>query len=247
MDTLLNRLIHQFLHCKGLPSVIMKRGGILSVFVIIILVGGISGCASSLVYSPSIQLPVQPLKKDQGQAGFGMVLLPETRPSAVGQKTSIGGEGFLRYAFSNKFSLQGRYWHNLESDNNLFGTSISGTYIFGDSSSSTHYGLTCATAALFSGSSVEGGGSSVIGSVWLPKLSADIRPFCSLGAIIGYRHLNTTPKEWGAGLLLQGGLAWSLSQVWTLHFEGSFITQMNFYEDISHGIPSLSVATSITF
>lgn len=211
------------------------------------LIGVLSGCASSLVYSPSMQPPVQPLKKDQGQAGFGVVLLPQTRPAAAGQKTAVGGEGFLRYAFSNKLSLQGRYWHDLESDNNLYGFSFGGTYILGDSSSSTQYGITCNTAALLDGSSIEGGGTALIGTIWLPEFSTGLRPYCSLGAIIGYRHLNTTPKEWGAGLLVQTGIAWKLTPVWTFHFEGSFVGQMNSYDDISHGIPSFSLGASIAF
>ncbi|MBI3259765.1 MAG: hypothetical protein HYZ54_09870 [Ignavibacteriae bacterium] len=212
-----------------------------------LIVIGLSGCASSLVYSPSMQLPVQPLKKEQGQAGFGIVMLPETRPAAVGQKNSLGAEGFLRYAFSNNFSLQARYWHDLESDNNLYGASLAGTYVFEDSNSATRYGLTCATGVLFNSSSSEGGGTALICSIWLPEFSTGLRPYCSLGAIIGYRHLNTNPKEWGAGLLVQGGIGWKLSSVWTLHLEGSFIGQMNSYDDISHGIPSVSIAASIAF
>lgn len=149
----------------------------LKVFVCLLAIAvSLSGCASSLVYSPSMQLPVQPLKKDQGQTGFGMVMLPETRPASVGLKTSIGAEGFLRYAFSNKFSLQGRYWHNLESDNNIYGASIGGTYMFEDSNSTTRFGLTGTTAVLFDGSSAEGGGSALIGSVLLPDFFFGITP-----------------------------------------------------------------------
>jgi hypothetical protein len=247
MDTFSHTSDAQVLSTKEELPRIRNRFGMKCSLLLITIVVGLSGCASSLVYSPSMQLPIQPLKKEQGQTGFGMVMLPQTRPAAIGQKTSIGAEGFLRYGFSNKFSLQTRYWHDLESNTNVYGASISGTYIFDDSNSTTRFGLTCTAAALFNGSSAEGKGGAVIGSVWLPELSSTIRPYCSLGTIIGFNSLSGTRKSWGMGLLMQSGLAWKVSPVWTLNLEGSFIGQMNIYEDISHGIPSLSLAASIAF
>jgi len=195
-----------------------------------------------------MQLPVQPLKKEQSQAGIGLVLLPETRPSPAERKTAIGVEGFLRYGFSNKFSMQVRYWNDIHSsgDANRAGFSFSGTHLLGDSSSKTRFGLTIGSGILLNNYTLEPLGISIIGSMWLPELSNSFRPYCSIGLLTGF-HVSSTFKEWGGGILLQGGFAWNLSQIWTLNLEGSFIGQANFYEDISHGIPSLSLSSTITF
>ncbi|MBS1537315.1 MAG: hypothetical protein JST20_06165 [Bacteroidetes bacterium] len=213
----------------------------------VVIISLISGC-TSLVYSPSLQLPIQPLQKEQVQAGVGMVLLPETRPSPAEQKTAFGVEGFVRYGFSDKFSMQIRYWNDVHSagDANRAGFSFSGTHLLGDTNSKTRFGLTIGSGMLLNNYTLEPLGVSVVGSVWLPEMSNNLRPYCSVGILTGF-HVSSTVKEWGAGLLLQGGLAWKLIKIWTLNFEGSFIGQANFYEDISHLIPSFSIASTISF
>ena len=107
---------------------------------LLIAIAELSGC-TSLVYSPSMQLPIQPLKKEQVQAGVGMVLLPETRPLPAEQKTAFGVEGFVRYGFNDKFSMQVRYWNDVHSagDANRAGFSFSGTHLFGDTNSKTPF------------------------------------------------------------------------------------------------------------
>ncbi len=224
----------------------MKLGAYISAVTLIASIF-LSGCVTSLVYSPSMQLPTQPLQKEQGQVGVGMVLLPETRPSIADQKSTLGTEGFIRYAFSNKFSLQARYWNDVYLYDGHYrgGFSGSGTYVFGDSLSNCQYGLTVTVGTSMDNASLTGKGTSVVGSVWLPKLHNDLRPYSSIGIIAGAHSSDF--NEWGGGILLQCGIGWNISRIWSVNLEGTFIGQANFYENISHGIPSLSLATSLTF
>lgn len=69
--------------------------------ILLFLLVSLSGCVPSLVYSPSINLPPQPLKKDKSQLLGGAGLFPETRPDRVEQKLSAGGELTYRYAEEN--------------------------------------------------------------------------------------------------------------------------------------------------
>lgn len=75
----------------------------------------ITGCSSSLVFSPSVNLPVTTLKKGEFDVQASAEFFPETRPDNVGSKTSIGGHLLLGYGLSDKHSIHGKGW--LDFDN----------------------------------------------------------------------------------------------------------------------------------
>src|ERR1039458_7594892 len=90
-------------------------------------------CTNSVVYSPSIQLPVSPLKRDCGQAMLGGEMLPETRPSVTTDKAAGGANALVRYAFSDRLTLQAKGWYALDKADALrSGFSFSAIVSFGE-------------------------------------------------------------------------------------------------------------------
>jgi len=110
----------------------------------------LSSCTNSLVYSPSIQLPVAPLSRDGGQVMLGGEMLAETRPAVTSSSSVSGLNTLVRYAFSDKLMLQFKGWYALgESSSWRSGMSFSAIVPFGDiNSESARFGL------LFSAGSV---------------------------------------------------------------------------------------------
>jgi hypothetical protein len=64
------------------------------------------GCSKSLVYSPTLNLPSQPLKKHTFQIQGGAALLPEARPKVTSSEAAWGMEASIRYAVSDQLTLQ---------------------------------------------------------------------------------------------------------------------------------------------
>jgi len=79
-------------------------------FIITLSVTILSGCSSSLVFSPGVNLPVKTLEKSQVDVQGGVELFPETRPEYVNANVSPGGSLLLGYGISNKTAVYAKGW-----------------------------------------------------------------------------------------------------------------------------------------
>ena len=104
--------------------------------ILISLLTELIGCAPSMVYSPSINLPPKPLQKEELQLLGGIGYLPETRPDKTPKKLTLGGETTLRYGFSDFYSMQIKGWYDFSknlSDYQRWGFAVASTFLFNDS------------------------------------------------------------------------------------------------------------------
>lgn len=88
-------------------------------------------CSRSLVYSPSLNLPNQSLKEKEIDLQGGVELFPESRPSKVSQRNSLGVHGMISYGFGEKFNLSMKGWLAVEGgiDDVRPGLSFTGQFI----------------------------------------------------------------------------------------------------------------------
>ncbi|MDD4858440.1 MAG: hypothetical protein PHD74_10120, partial [Candidatus Krumholzibacteria bacterium] len=88
----------------------------------------ITGCTQSMIYSPSVNLPPEPLKEGQVQMFAGVVEMPEVRPQRAPEKTARGIECTARVGAADWLSLQAKAWKDI-SDNfpsvERYGVSVS--------------------------------------------------------------------------------------------------------------------------
>jgi hypothetical protein len=198
----------------------------------------LTGCASSLVYSPSLDLSPTPLKQNQGQLMAAVEMLPETRPAEVRRYATIGLDGTLKYGFSDRLSLQAKNWYDVRRQNGYVrsGISISATYLLSDrSEGNTMFALMPTVAFLFNGKSEDGEGIAFPVVVWLPS-SETMHLYAGLGPAFGgstfFDHID------GYGLVGNVGVAMNLSRALTLNVELSGGLQVNRSESITHAIAS---------
>ncbi|MFT6883574.1 MAG: hypothetical protein ACJAVY_002380, partial [Marinoscillum sp.] len=72
------------------------------------------GC-TSIMYSPSLDIPMNPLGKNQVDLQAGVGLFPETRPHEFDDKnTTLAAFGLLSYGITNNFTLSGKAWSDIE-------------------------------------------------------------------------------------------------------------------------------------
>lgn len=91
----------------------------------------VSSCAKSLTYSPSLNLPNQPLKKKEVDLQAGLELLPESKPDEINASNSIGFHGTFSYGFSEKFNVSLKGWVDTgaNSEGMRPGLSLTGQFI----------------------------------------------------------------------------------------------------------------------
>lgn len=156
----------------------------------------LSSCASSLVYSPTLNLPPAPLKANEFQLSGNLLYLPETRPHRTSSETAFGYDGLIRYGISNRFSVHAKGWRTFEAlDGDLRSGFAIGTLMrLSEDSKSWQYGVLGQGGFVLAGSSVEGGGGSITGLVWLPSIYK-IKPNAALGFILGKRNANSNSSD----------------------------------------------------
>lgn len=223
---------------------------------LVIIVCGISGCASSLVYSPSLNLPASPLKKEQGQVILGGILMPETRPHRSEKKNTVkpGGEGFLRYAFSDNFTLSVKGWSDFavkeqltfgdeiyNQDGQRGGVAVQGIFQL-PALGGYKFAVIPNIAVLSEGSHFQAEGASILLSVWSPSIKI-LTPYMAIGPAIGFYDREIA----GYGAIANVGAAMEVFPNFSVNAEVAGIIQVNRYDAITHGIVSPSVAVSWNF
>lgn len=201
-----------------------------SSIILVMLIGTLvlAGC-NSVVYSPSIMAPAQPLQKEQGALGISADALPTTGGSVQG-----GSNVMVRYAFSNRLTLQARSWATWNALQNLTisGASVEGFYMLNDTSASWRLGLIPRASVMLRGRSIDGRAASLSAIAWTPQVFF-FKPYVALGGGIG-DVVNTsatteigTQYDWGYAILGNLGVNVELSSAFSLNAELSGILQVN--------------------
>jgi hypothetical protein len=200
----------------------------------------LSGCGT--IYSPTLNLPHEPLTKNQGQLTGTLGVLPQEGLGDLGAAGS--GEGQISYAFSDRFSLQAKAWSQLSElyqFNYNGGTSIAGTYLISPKDASLPLALIASSSMLIDGRSIKANGGSLQLAAWLPKFGI-FRPYVGLGT--GMMVANFKTQDWGYGVIMNAGTSIKFSANLHINFEVFGILQRYIkYQTISGFLaPSLSMS-----
>ena len=200
----------------------------------------LSGCGT--IYSPTINLPHEPLLKNQGQLTGTLSALPQEGTGDLGVAGS--GEGQISYAFSDRFSLQAKAWSQVSELYQLHyngGTSIAATYLITEHSAALPMALIASSSMLIDGMSIKANGGSLELAAWLPEIGI-FRPYIAAGA--GMMVANFNDNNWGYGAIMNAGTSVKLSDNFHLNFEVFGILQRYIqYQTIAGFLaPSLSLS-----
>lgn len=204
------------------------------------------GCSPSAVYSPTVMLPSAPLVKEEGQLTLGVEMMPEARPEKVGDDIVPGGTLGIRYAFSDRLTLGGRFWADLTSNEIRGGYGAEGIFLFAGEEGSPRYALMSRAALVFNGNSTDGGGFSIAVATWIP-VSTLFSPYVALGPGIGFHDIFDPGKGWGYGLIGNVGVAIRPIDPMQIALELAGIVQVNVEESITTYAISPGITTSWMF
>ena len=194
--------------------------------VVLILCVGLlaSGCVT---YSPYVNLPSEPMGKNEGEVGASLSGLVSTGTSA---SVVTGLEAFGRYGFSNTFSLGLRTWTDdtdFTDGTVLSGFSFDGLFNLSDTEDAVRYGLSSRLLFLFDNRTLEAQGLMLNGVAWLPEFWI-LKPFGSIGGGIGY-DLDPGPGDREFVFIATGhaGLAAQLFDNLEARTELTFVNEFN--------------------
>ena len=204
------------------------------------------GCNPSAVYSPTVMLPSAPLVKEEGQLTLGVEMMPEARPEKVGDDIVPGGTLGIRYAFSDRLTLGGRFWADLTSNEIRGGYGAEGLFMFAGDEGSQRFALMSRAALVFNGNSTDGGGFSIAVATWLP-VSEPLTLYGAIGPGIGFHDIFDLGKGWGYGLISNVGLTIRPIDPMQIALEVAGIAQYNVEEDVGSILFSPGITTSWMF
>ncbi len=192
----------------------------------LLVISCLPGCGT--IYSPTLNLPHEPLSKNQGELTGSLSGLPQN-----GSMGSLGftasGEGEVSYGFSDRLSIQLKAWSQLSELYQLQfngGTSISGTYRIGSADDHIPLAIIATSSSLIEGSSIKADGGSLHLAAWLPELGI-FRPYIAAGA--GMMVVNFKSNDWGYGGIINAGTSMRLSENFTGNIEIFGILQRYIY------------------
>ena len=197
----------------------------------------LSSCSSSLVYSPALSLPTQPLSENQIDLQGGAELLPEARPSQYSGWAVPGISGRLAYGFSDRLAIGLRAWGDMSDwdPSTRSGFSLNAQYHWERAPGRYLYLLPRAGIAL-SGSWIQGYGLSN-SLVWQRKRSEKLAYY--FGAGIAFGHAATirfsgnngdNRQPIGFAGLVHLGLQWAFAKKAYLNLEANPIFLVNTYD-----------------
>ncbi len=207
----------------------------------IFLAAAISSCGS--IYSPTLNLPHEPLAKNQGLLTGTLSVLPQQ--GSLGTLGLAGcGEGQIAYGFSDRFSIVGKAWSQASELYNMSyngGTTLSGVYRISSDEASIPLAVIASTTMLIEGREIKANGGSAYLSAWLPEFGI-FRPYLATGA--GIMAVNFKSNDWGYGGLLNAGISTKLSKHLFANFEvfGGVERYIYYHQIQSFLAPSLSIS-----
>jgi len=196
----------------------------------------LTSCSGPQIYSPYLHATASPMQKDQGQLIGAAGLLPkthiDTEPGSIsGSAVSrFGGELALRYAFTDRLTLQAKAWHDLSQAHvSLGGFSFSGIYRFDTARGGLRWALVPQFGIVYDGNAIQGRGAAISALAWLPRFGP-AQPYLAFGPMIGTRQWDFENYEWGWGLLGNIGAGFELPANFTATIEVATAFQADQYE-----------------
>ncbi|HMQ85166.1 MAG TPA: hypothetical protein PKA00_19810 [Saprospiraceae bacterium] len=222
---------------------------------ILVIIGLLTGCSRSLVYSPSINLSNKPLKEKEIDFQGGVELLPETRPEELqGNQTTLGLSGQLSYGFSDKFNLTIKGWADIEGRESLIrsGYSLNGQLIK-ILSERDRVIIIPRTGIALNGNEITGYGlgTSVI---YQNTINQKLSWYGGAGLLWGFRYLeketnkdNEEKIPMGFGIVGNLGLGWQLSNDLRINCELNPVYQINTFDNNSQILlaPTIGIGYTI--
>lgn len=228
----------------------MKSSSIRATLLLVTLL--CSGCAQSLLYSPSLHLSDKPLAEKEVELKGGIGLLPETRPLDNLDKTTPGGSLELGYGFTDAFSLYVSGWTSLEDFGSRSGYALSSRLSL---SQSTSHELVFypRVAILLDGQDINGYGVELPVTVVLP-FSPAVYSYAGAGFAYGLKEFaeqtngnNESRSPQGYGVIGHIGFGWNISNEWRLTGEVSPLYQINTFDDRNDFIVAPAISLGYTF
>ncbi|HMR44658.1 MAG TPA: hypothetical protein PKC40_12525 [Saprospiraceae bacterium] len=207
-------------------------------------------CSQSLVYSPSVNLPVRPLKEKEIDLHGGLEMMPETRPEGIGgEKTTFGANGQITYGFSDKFNLGVKGWADMQGRENYFrsGYALTAQFIRPRSECSRMIYVP-RTGMVLDGRYIAGYGFS-LSALYQREIVENLSYTVGAGALWGF---NTISEEEGdkMGIGLQGtaSIGWIFTDNFRLGIELTPLYQINLFDHNQQFIfsPQIGVGYTIT-
>jgi hypothetical protein len=180
------------------------------------------------MYSPSLDIPMNPLGKNQVDLQAGVGLFPETRPHEFDDKnTTLAAFGLLSYGITNNFTLSGKAWSDIERIIAFrVGFALSGQYTVPISDQSR---LILIPRLGFATSDIFGYGQGVgFSTVFQQEIEQNYSYYLGLGSVWGWVDKTS---EGGIGLLAHIGFSRRLSDSFWLNFELNPVYQINYYDN----------------
>ncbi|HKK89626.1 MAG TPA: hypothetical protein VJ917_12315 [Saprospiraceae bacterium] len=221
---------------------------------ILIIIGLLTSCSKSLVYSPSINLTNQPIQEKEIDLQGGVELLPEARPEELkGNQTTFGLSGQLSYGFSEKFNLTIKGWADSEGRENLFrsGYSLNGQLIK-ILSERKRVILIPRIGFALNGNEITGYGLGT-SMIYQNSINQNFSWYGGAGLLWGFRYLeketnneNEEKLPMGFGIVGNLGIGWQLSNSIRLNCELNPIYQINTFDDNAQILLSPSIGIGYT-
>jgi len=212
-----------------------------------------TSCAKSLTYSPSLNLPVQPLEKKEIDFQGGVELFPESRPDQNEiDNNSLGFHFMASYGISDKFNLSAKGWFDTsdEFDGGIRpGLSLTGQFIKELSPSSNLLFVPRVGMANL------GDGYGISTSVVYQKTANQkLSWYSGFGLGWGFSSLNKTSYNsnqaptypFGYIAMANLGLGYNLTSALRLNCELNPIYQINTFDDVTHLLVAPSIGLGYT-
>ena len=210
----------------------------IKIITILLLISFLNSCSKSLVYSPSVNLPHQLLKKDQLDIGGGIELLPETRPERLsGESVTFGMNGQIAYGFSDRMNLTLKGWLDLQGRESSLrsGLSLHAQFIK-KKSGKRHWVLLPRAGFAMSNDNIRGYGLS-LALLHHEELNENLGYYFGTGLAWGARYLSKDLNDkmesklpMGFGGMMHAGFSWAVTKKMRLNVELSPIFQIQTFD-----------------
>lgn len=207
-----------------------------------------ASCTPSLIYDPALGLPAEPMRKEAFHVGAGAAMFPHARPEAVDKNFEIGGEAMVRYAFSDQFSMQGK-WFRADSRQRTAnggeeiriqqGVNLYGILRANSLTDKMPWALIPAYSLIFDNRTLEGQGGALWFAIW-PWTNASFSTYFAAAPAIGF-HPDIT-GDWEFGMLFNAGEVINLSKYFDLTIEAAAAMQYDRYAESLRVLPAPSIS-----
>lgn len=207
-------------------------------------------CSRSLVYSPSVNLPVRPLKEKEIDLHGSVELMPETRPENIGgNKTTFGASGQIAYGFSDKFNLGVKGWADMQGRENYFRSGYALTaQIIRPRGERSRMIYVPRTGMVLNGRYIAGYGFS-LSALYQREIFENLSYTFGAGVLWGFNTISEEESDKiGYGLLCTASLGWNFIDNLRLGIELTPLYQVNLYDNEQHFIfsPQIGIGFTIT-